>query len=189
MSKSRRISLPVGPGYRLAVERGANGVGQRPCPVGERPYMEDMSYRQWPFFGNFHRFRGDPEKSGGSRKSGRRRLAWMGWQSRPFKAEARRIFKENSGVAVRPFRREGAIWCLDPPASSAFCQLLLHESFILLVEAHFSRPRREGDRGCGRDGRCSSCSRPRPMRSATRPARARRPRRRDLHAPGLPRRP
>ncbi len=50
MSKSRRISLPDEPGYRLAVERGANGVGQRPCPVGEAPYMEALAYRQWLFF-------------------------------------------------------------------------------------------------------------------------------------------
>ncbi len=49
MSKSRRLSLPDGPGYRLAVERGANGVGQRPCPVGEAPYMEAQAYRQWLF--------------------------------------------------------------------------------------------------------------------------------------------
>ena len=43
----------VHPGHRLAVERDANGVGQRPCPVGERPYMEDLSYRQWPFLKSF----------------------------------------------------------------------------------------------------------------------------------------
>ena len=51
MSKSRRVSLPVL--IRVPFDRlreTQTGLGRTPCPVGEAPYMEDISYRQWPFF-------------------------------------------------------------------------------------------------------------------------------------------
>jgi hypothetical protein len=63
--------------------------------------MEDMSYRQWPISRKcaaicdaFLRMVPDPE-------SRARHPAEMGRRSRPFKPEAHRNFKENSGLSDR----------------------------------------------------------------------------------------
>jgi hypothetical protein len=121
MSKSRRISLPVGPGHRLAVERGANGVGQRPCPVGEAPYMEAGADRQWLFSENVTPG-GDPfPNQGRTRRRGRNRPLDRDREAAlRIQGRLRNIFKENSDLSEVTRRCEGRIWRPSRGPSSPF---------------------------------------------------------------------
>jgi hypothetical protein len=50
MSKSRRFTTPVLQGHRMyQYVKRERAKAQTPCLVGERPYMEEISYRQQLF--------------------------------------------------------------------------------------------------------------------------------------------
>ena len=126
MSKSRASPSRVCPGRLLAVERDANGVGQKPCPVGERPYMEDTSYRQWPFSELFRRGGSFPEKPGERSRirvppDDRDRVA-----KPPFQDRSHQNFKENNDLPRKSSSLGTALWSPWRAPSRAFLAAMLN---------------------------------------------------------------
>ncbi len=55
MSKSRRVSHPCSGVTGLPIEKTQTGMGTKPYPADEGPYMKGGARRQWPFCGKARR--------------------------------------------------------------------------------------------------------------------------------------